>query len=66
MPADPDRLLTEDEASAYLRVAPRTLQRWRQLKRGPRYVRAGRRVLYRQRDLDAWLESDDNDKGVSP
>jgi excisionase family DNA binding protein len=56
MTTDPGRPLTEREASEYLSVAPRTLQRWRQLGRGPKYVRAGRRVLYRKRDLDDWLD----------
>jgi excisionase family DNA binding protein len=53
----PDRLLTQDEAAEYLRVSPRTLQRWRtEAGMGPPWHRAGRRVLYKQRDLDAWLE----------
>jgi excisionase family DNA binding protein len=53
----PDRLLTQDEAASYLRVSPRTLQRWRtEVGIGPPWHRAGRRVLYKQRDLDAWLE----------
>jgi excisionase family DNA binding protein len=56
MSTDSGRPLTEREASEYLRVAPRTLQRWRQLGRGPRFVRAGRRVLYRKHDLDDWLD----------
>jgi excisionase family DNA binding protein len=55
MPSDPSRLLTEDEAADYLRVRPRTLQRWRQLGRGPKFTRAGRRVLYRMGDLEAYL-----------
>jgi excisionase family DNA binding protein len=55
----PDRLLTQDEAAEYLRVSPRTLQRWRtEAGTGPPWHRAGRRVVYRQRDLDAWLEQD--------
>jgi excisionase family DNA binding protein len=62
MTTDPGRPLTEREAAEYLRVAPRTLQRWRQLGRGPRFVRAGRRVLYRQRDLDDWLDQGGNEK----
>jgi excisionase family DNA binding protein len=55
MTTEPGRLLTEDEAAEYLRVRPRTLQRWRQLGRGPRFTRAGRRILYRLADLEAYL-----------
>jgi excisionase family DNA binding protein len=55
MTTDPGRLLTEEEAAAYLRVRPRTLQRWRQLDRGPTFTRAGRRILYRMADLQDYL-----------
>jgi hypothetical protein len=55
MTSQPNRLLTEEEAAAYLRVRPRTLQRWRQLSRGPKYTRAGRRILYRVADLEVYL-----------
>jgi excisionase family DNA binding protein len=55
MTSDPNRLLTEDEAADYLRVRPRTLQRWRQLGRGPTFTRAGRRILYRMADLEQYL-----------
>ncbi len=55
MTTDPGALLTEREAASYLRVAPRTMQRWRQLGRGPAYTRAGRRILYRMADLQEYL-----------
>jgi excisionase family DNA binding protein len=55
MTTEPGQLLTEDEAATYLRVRPRTLQRWRQLGRGPKFTRAGRRILYRMADLQAYL-----------
>ena len=46
------------EAAAYLRVSPRTLERWRIEGGGPTYEKLGpgprARVLYRLRDLDAW------------
>ncbi len=50
-------LLTADQTGEYLHVNPRTLANWRVLGRGPRYVRAGSRALYRQADLDAWLDA---------
>jgi hypothetical protein len=37
-------------------LSPRTLERWRQLGTGPRYVRIGRRPAYLGRDLIAYLE----------
>lgn len=50
-------LLAADQAGTYLHVHPRTLANWRVLGKGPRYVRAGSRALYRQSDLDAWLDA---------
>ncbi len=49
--------LTEDEAAQFLRLSPRTLQRHRLDGTGSRFVRAGRRVLYRVSDLEAWLSA---------
>ncbi len=45
----------EKEAADYVRLSPRTLQRHRQQGTGPLFTKAGRRVLYRQSDLDDWL-----------
>lgn len=53
----PSPLLTADQTGEYLHLNPRTLANWRVLGRGPRYVRAGSRALYRQVDLDAWLDA---------
>lgn len=46
--------LTNDEAASYLKLAARSLEKFRVQGTGPRYVKAGRRVLYRRDDLDAW------------
>jgi len=58
MPADrttdPIRLLVE--AAAYLRTPEATLYYWRHKGTGPRSMKVGRRVVYRQSDLDAWLD----------
>ena len=44
-----------DEAAAFLRISPRTLVSWRSRGMGPTYVKVGRRVVYLQRDIVAWL-----------
>ena len=44
-----------DEAAAYMRISPRTLVSWRSRGMGPTYVKVGRRVVYLQRDIVAWL-----------
>ena len=48
--------LTPKQTSDYLQVTTRTLARWRNMRKGPPWVKAGHRVLYRRADLDAWLE----------
>ncbi len=47
--------LTASEAADYLRVSERTLIRWRVLRVGPAWTKAGRGVRYRRTDLNAWL-----------
>jgi DNA-binding transcriptional MerR regulator len=55
----PNDLLTEDEAARLLRVAPRSLRRWRAIGTGPPYTRAGRRVLYRRAAVLKWLQDNE-------
>lgn len=51
-------LLSEREAAAVLDVAPGTLSVWRSTGRYPiPFVKVGRKVRYRQADLEKWLES---------
>lgn len=56
-PTDPDVLISEVQAADFLSLSIRTLQAWRSAGRGPSFVRAGRAVRYRVRDLIAWIES---------
>ena len=46
---------TEKECAEILRVKPETLRQWRYLKRGPRFRKSGRSVLYARKDVEAWL-----------
>jgi Helix-turn-helix domain len=50
-------LRTQAEAAEALRLSERTLERMRLTGLGPAYVKAGRRVLYRQADLEIWVAS---------
>jgi Helix-turn-helix domain len=54
---DPDALLGETHAAQLLNLSTRTLQAWRLTSRGPAFVRAGRAVRYRRRDLLAWIDA---------
>lgn len=50
-------LLTVDEATQYLKLSVAKLARMRKEKEGPRFVKMGTRVLYRQIDLDSYIAS---------
>ena len=39
------------------RISPRTLERWRWLREGPRYLKLGGRVLYRVSDIEEFEQS---------
>jgi excisionase family DNA binding protein len=58
-----EELLTVEEAARYLRVARRTLDRWRAQGIGPPSIKlpsGGRR--YRRADLDRWLSEHQQDE----
>ena len=49
-------LMTTEEAALYVRLSPRTLERYRVTGEGPQFLKVGRLVFYRRCDLDDWLE----------
>ncbi len=50
-----DPLLNEIEVSRRLRVSVACVRRWRLERRGPRYVKVGSLVRYRDEDVERWL-----------
>jgi excisionase family DNA binding protein len=50
-------LLTQSETAELLRLSERTLERWRVVGGGPVFCKLGKRVLYRQADLEQWIAS---------
>jgi len=48
-------LATTAEVAAFLATTPRALSKRRREGRGPRYVRDGRRVLYRWADVETYI-----------
>ena len=66
-PADPEQKYETPAAARYLGgVAARTLEAWRVYGRGPRYLKIGDRVVYRRRDLDAWLKTRERNSTSDP
>lgn len=55
--AQPARYLTNDEAAAFLRLSPRTLEKQRVIGGGPRFRKFGRRVMYAIVDLETWADA---------
>jgi excisionase family DNA binding protein len=48
------RHLTPRELAERLRCSIRTIERWRRCGKGPAYLKAGGRVLYRLVDVETW------------
>jgi hypothetical protein len=48
------RHLNQVQLSRRWSISPRTLERWRWLKRGPQYLKIGGRVVYRVDDVEAY------------
>jgi hypothetical protein len=56
-PEDNDAVLVEVHAADFLGLSTRTLQAWRSRSQGPAFVKAGRAIRYRRRDLISWVEA---------
>lgn len=54
MSAIPINHLDQVQLSRRWHLSPRTLERWRWMRHGPRYLRIGGRVLYRLEDVEAY------------
>jgi hypothetical protein len=55
--ATEDELVTEVEIADFLKLSTRTLQSWRINNDGPPFVRVGRAIRYRLRDVVRWIEA---------
>lgn len=48
------RHLTQNQLAERLSISPRTLERWRWLGQGPRFLKLGGRIAYRIVDVEAF------------
>ena len=46
--------LSQQDLADRWRLSPRTLERWRWLKRGPAFLRLGGRIVYRLSDIETF------------
>jgi predicted DNA-binding transcriptional regulator AlpA len=51
-----NRLMDQREVAEILCVSPRTLEQWRWRDLGPRYVKVGSLVRYRECDVQDYIE----------
>jgi len=49
-----EKHLRQKELADRWHVSVRTLERWRALGEGPRYLRLGRRIVYRHADVESF------------
>lgn len=56
-PDNSKRPMSTQQAAGYLKVSLATMKRWRTTGDGPRFGKLGRNVVYRQCDLDDYIES---------
>jgi predicted DNA-binding transcriptional regulator AlpA len=55
---EPQNTLTSRQAAHYLGVSDAALRLWRSEGKGPRFFRAGEKLVrYLRRDLDGWIEA---------
>lgn len=52
-----NKLITLDEAAEYLRKTPAQLRWMRHAGTGPKSAKIGGRVMYRQKDVDDWIDA---------
>lgn len=52
----PDRLLRVPDVAELTGIAQDTLRQWRHRGYGPRSARLGRRVVYRESEVLAWID----------
>lgn len=56
-PRHREEYLTRAQLARALHLDERTLERWAAEGKPPRFIRAGRRVLYASSEVDAWLKA---------
>lgn len=57
LPATRERILKINEVAEWTGIAEATLRFWRHEGRGPKSAKLGRRVVYRESDVQRWLDA---------
>lgn len=51
-----EKLLTQSDVAEWLQVTNRTLERWRDVRKGPKYRKIGGAVRYVRQDVQDWID----------
>jgi hypothetical protein len=51
------RHLNQKQLAERWHISPRTLERWRSSRRGPRFIKIGARCIYRLADVEEYEEA---------
>ncbi len=62
MAATLERLLSTEELADYLGIPHKTVYQWGYLGVGPRRLKVGKRIKYRESDVAAWLAEQELDR----
>lgn len=49
------KYLTPKQAANELQLSDLTLRKWRWEGKGPQFIKAGRKVIYRLQDIEEWV-----------
>ena len=60
------RHLNQNELAERLNISARTLERWRWVGEGPRFLKLGGRVVYRLEDIEAYEAEQVRDSTTAP
>ena len=55
------KMMTESEVSEATGFKTTTLRQWRAERRGPRFIKIGRSVRYREVDIEVWIDEHNNE-----
>lgn len=55
--------LTTTEVADLVRTSPETVRYWRHIGKGPKSFKLGRRVLYAETDVLAWINAQRSEAG---
>lgn len=59
------QLLRADEVADMLGVPVATVRYWRHMGTGPKSAKLGRRIVYREADVQAWVDQQFDDAAAS-